>query len=226
MRTFDPDRFGVVTAGPNLLLRGNIPLTDQNGFAYEEIRTCVQATANVDLQNYHFMDVCLIDNVSERYMWTPEVTAFGVDPAKYPATYWPPWAQPKWLYGIPLGTGTVTTPGASHPGDLIWWPIEAPAVGEAPAQYLWAPGWYLDGLVNALCRWEKSKAPLALYVHCTLGADRTGAAIASYLVKTQKLTGEQAIAAVTQGTPAKVAPSPAYQRLISDYAAQPVTAGT
>jgi len=217
MRIFQADRFGVVQTKPNgnLLLRGNIPLDQQNQFAYAEIQACLPT---VDLDRGSLLDVCLIDNVGERYMWEPEMKSFGVDVNKYPPTYWPPWTQEGWVPGAMLGTSTLTSHGKLHHGSTVWWPIEAPGENEDPKPYLHSPGWDLDGLVTKLIGWlETSEAPRAIYVHCTLGADRTGAVIAAYLIKTQGLTAAQAIEAVTQGTPSKVAPSPAYQRLILEY---------
>lgn len=220
MRVFDPTRFAVVeTTGRNLLLRGNIPLSSTNQLAYDAMSQAARA-AGVDLAAYDLLDVCLTDNVGERYMWAPEMTAFGIDPAKYPETFWPPWQQPNWVYGAELGNGMVRTSSGWRHGNVVWWPIEAPC-GAPVGPFLDAPGWNLNGLVDALQQWLHHPTPLAIYVHCTLGADRTGAAIGSYLIKTQGLTGPEAIDAVTRGTLAKVAPSPAYQQLILDYAAQP-----
>ena len=219
MRTFDPQRFGVVATGNNLFLRGNIPLDSDGGFAYDSIRSCVQTHLGDDLNHYELKVVSLIDNVSERELWVPEMSAFNVDTTKYPEAYWPPWMQKGWAYGNPLNNGTFHYHDVTRFGKIVWWPIEAG--GNPPAELLGVPGWNLDGLVDSLNEWHlNQETRTAVYVHCTLGADRTGAAIASYLVKYGGLNADQAIDSVTNGTAAKVPPSPAYQELIRLYAAQ------
>lgn len=212
---FLPERIGIADAyGENLLIRGIEPLIgDDLHFAYKEIGDAIKR----DLTKYNLVDVCLIDNVGERWAFAPEVRAFGIDPdIVYPTSYWPPYLQagydPKQMIGR-----TVRAEGFSAPGSMIWWPIEGLPPNQDPKVFLSWPGWNLSGLVdhlNDLMRGLSGRN--AIYLHCMVGSDRTGAAHISYLMKWKGLSKEDAIK-MSQITAAPL-PRNDYMMLIDAYA--------
>ena len=214
---FLPERIGVCDRiGKNVLIRGVEPLIgDDNHFAYNEI---CQATG-IDLKQYQLIDVCLIDNVGERWAFAPEMRAFGVDPDKeYPKTYWPPYLQagydPKKLIGR-----TVTTEGISAIGSMVWWPIEGLPNGQNPTVYLEGPGWNLDGLVGYLMDlMAQENVQVAVYVHCMVGSDRTGAAHIGYIMKSTGVSLQKAMDAASKITKAPPPRPPDYMNLVQAYA--------
>lgn len=212
-RMFEANRCAVVDRqGTSILIRGNMPLID-NHYAYDEIASAV----NQDLTSFdQFISVSLIDNTGERDIWSSELRAFGINPYDYPASIWPPYQhlRDKWKPGQKLGTQL----NGSVSGSLIWWPIEGLSATEPyPQTFLQSPGWDLSGLVDRIH--ELLQEPkTAIYFHCMLGADRTGAVHASYLVKYLNKSIDDALQITTNATAAG-APTMDYQRLARAYAA-------
>ena len=62
----------------------------------------------------------------------------------------------------------------------------------------------------------KSYKETAFYIHCQLGADRTGAAHIGYLMKSKKMNLEEASDVANHSTSAG-APNADYQRLVEAY---------
>jgi len=213
MQSFIPSRCAHIdTVGTNVLIRGNMPLTgDDQHFAYEEIE---EASA-VPLTGFKLIDMPIIDNVGERPYWSKEVSAFGVDPDLYPTSYWPPYLHPGYDPKEQLGTA-VTTEGGSYPASLVWWPFEGLPVGQDPGIYLNAPGWNYSGFVNYVIEMLQTLQNTAIYVHCMLGADRTGAFHIGYLMRAQGMGLKDAITVSTASTSAGP-PNADYMRLVEAY---------
>ena len=201
----------VATRGPNALIRGNMPLLGaDNHFALNEI----EAAAGVPLGSRPFLEFPIIDNVGERAQFVPLVKAFGVDPATMPADAWP-W----WEHGVggdtPRGT-TLTTEGRAVPGSLTWRPFEGLPEGADPKPFLHAPGWDYVGFVEHVDRVLTGGSGVVVYVHCQLGADRTGAFHAGLLLK-QGYTLKDALRIASTATSAG-SPNSDYLRLVAAYA--------
>ena len=201
------------TIGSNVLIRGNMPLVgDDLHYAYDEIA----AASGVVLSSRKLIEVPIIDNVGERAQFEPLLRAFGVDPAIYPSSYWPPWMQAGYEPNKMLGT-EVTTEGHALPGSVVWRPFEGlPAVAD-PKEYLYSPGWDFSGFVDHIVELLHTLVDSAIYVHCQLGADRTGAFHIGYLMHTQGLSLEEASAKANSSTSAGP-PNADYQRLVAAYA--------
>jgi hypothetical protein len=188
-------------------------LGDDLHYAYDEI--C--AASKVDLSKMQLIEMPIIDNVGERAQFEPLLRAFGVDPGIYPSSYWPPWLQPGYEPNKRLGSA-VTTEGKTHAGSIIWRPFEGLPAGEDPQQYLDFPIWDYAGFVDEVVSLlgQNLLVPVAIYVHCQLGADRTGAFHIGYLMKTQRLSLAAASAKANASTSAG-APNADYQRLVAAY---------
>jgi hypothetical protein len=214
--TFIPSRCALIdTKGSNVLIRGNMPLAGSDlHFAFDEIKA---ASGVKDLANRKLVDMSTIDNVGERGSFVPEVRAFGIDPeAKFPESLWPPYLHgynPKMFRG-----SDITTEGHTTEGSLVWWPFEGLPANEDPAIYLTNQGWDFSGFIDYVIELLEVMSNLAIYVHCMLGADRTGAFHIGYLMKTQGLSLSAASAKANASTSAG-APNADYQRLVAAYAA-------
>lgn len=214
--TFIPDRCAHIdTVGRNVLIRGNMPLLGADlHYAYDEI----EAASKVDLSNMKLVEMPIIDNVGERAQFEPLLRAFGVDPGIYPSSYWPPWMQTGYDPSKMLGRD-VATEGKQHPGTLIWRPFEGLPAGADPKEYLFSPGWDYSGFVDHVIALLHMNlyVPQAVYVHCQLGADRTGAFHIGYEMKAHGLSLAEAAAKANSSTSAGP-PNADYQRLVAAYA--------
>jgi len=188
---------------------------DDSHYAYDEIAFAT----GVDLETYsQFISVSLIDNTGERDAWEHEVSAFGVDPDTFPKKEWPPYLHSDdWNPYLKLGTELVTE-WKQITGSLIWWPIEGLPDKVNPNVFLTSPGWDLRGLIDHITS-MLNEPGTAVYVHCALGADRTGAVHAAWLINQQGLDAKTALDEAAQATSAG-APSADYRRLVAAYAAQ------
>lgn len=191
-----------------------MPLTGPDEhFSFNEI---VEASGVKDLATRKFVDVCTIDNVGERGSFASEIRAFGIDPDKFPTSYWPPYLQPGYVAKTFRGSDLVTE-GQTLSGSMVWWPFEGLPAGEAPGVYLGSPGWNFSGLVDYINGLLGTFSNLAIYVHCMLGADRTGAFHIGYLMRTHDMDLHDASARANSSTSAG-APRGDYQRLVAAYA--------
>jgi hypothetical protein len=213
--TFLPDRCAHIDSyGSNILIRGNMPLLGPDlHYAYDEIAVA----AKVDVASRTLIEIPIIDNVGERAEFSPLMRAFGLDPNIYPITYWPPWMQEGFEPNKRLGT-EVSTEGKTHPGNLVWRPFEGLPVGVDPKDYLYSPGWDFSGFINNVIDLLKTGTDLAIYVHCQLGADRTGAFHIGYLMKMHGISLHDAMQEADAATSAGP-PNADYQRLVAAYAA-------
>lgn len=212
--TFLPERCKKIDqVGSNVLIRGNIPLLGSDlHYAYDEI----EAASKVDLTSRKLVEVPIIDNVGERAQFEPLLRAFGVDPGIYPSSYWPPWLQAGYEPNKMLGT-EVTTEGHTHSGTLVWRPFEGLPAGADPKEFLFSPGWDFSGFIDHIIGLLHTMVDSAIYVHCQLGADRTGAFHIGYLMKAKKMDLEGAILTGVSATPAGP-PNADYMRLVTAYA--------
>lgn len=192
-----------------------MPLVGKD-FAYPEIETAL----NLDFSSDRFISTSFIDNTGERSPWSAELKAFGEDSGKFPDGSWPPYIrQPDWNPKTFLGNGNLVYGSLVRSrANLIWWPFEGMSVSDDPKVFLHSPGWDFAGCVEYLYSlYTDSKEPATvLYVHCMLGADRTGALHAGLLVRVG-VEVEEALKMVAAATPAG-APSSDYQRLVRAYA--------
>jgi hypothetical protein len=213
--TFIPSRCAHIdSVGSNVLIRGNMPLIAPDmHYALNEI---AEASKVTDLLSRKLVEVPIIDNVGERAQWAPIFTAFGVDPNLFPESFWPPYLQPGWNPNELLGT-TITTEGHVFPGRILWRPFEGlPADVDAKVYLDW-PGWDFSGFIDHVIELLATRTNSAIYVHCQLGADRTGAFHIGYLMKTRGMGLKEATAASLTYTSAGL-PNADYLRLVSAYA--------
>lgn len=223
---FDPKRVAEVQLpgprSPHLLVRGNMPLTD-GYFAYQGIEDAL----DMIFQSDRFVSVSLIDNTGERDSWSEELDAFGVLPEHFPAENWPPYLrQPAWNPEILQGTGILRygdLPFTRTRANLLWWPFEGMSEQDEDNAkvFLHAPGWDFAGLVDHLygIYLDEHQPSTVIYMHCMLGADRTGALHAGLLIRAG-LNADEALQVASQATEAG-APSMNYQRLVHAYAKEP-----
>ena len=213
--TFIPSRCAHIdTVGSNVLIRGNMPLIDVDlHYAYDEIASA----SGVDLSTRKLIEVPIIDNVGERQQFAQIMKAFGVDPDIFPSSYWPPWMQPSYEPNALLGT-SVMTEGHYLPGSVVWRPFEGLPADTDPKTFLYSPGWDFSGFIDNVVAMLHQMENVAVYVHCQLGADRTGAFHIGYLMKTQGLC-LKAASAKANGSTSAGPPNADYQRLVAAYAA-------
>jgi len=185
-----------------------------NHYSYDEIATA----SKVDLVSKFLIEMPIIDNVGERAQFEPLMRAFGMDPSIFPSAYWPPWLQEGYEPNELLGTD-VTTEGNSHPGSIVWRPFEGLPAGQDPKEYLHSPIWDFSGFIDNVIHLLQTMKNAAVYVHCQLGADRTGAFHIGYLMKTQKLSLAAASTRANSSTSAGP-PNADYQRLVAAYAVE------
>jgi hypothetical protein len=212
--TFIPGRCAHIdTVESNILIRGNMPLVDPDlHYAFDEIA----AASKTDLFSRKLVEVPIIDNVGERAQWAAIMTSFGVDPDLFPASYWPTYLQPGWAPNAMLGTHLVTG-GHTHPASVLWRPFEGLPVGEDPKLFLGSPGWDFAGFVDHIIELLNTMVDSAIYVHCQLGADRTGAFHIGYLMKSRGMDLKDAMSIAIASTSAG-APNADYLRLVTAYA--------
>lgn len=213
--TFIPSRCAAVDrVGSNVLIRGNMPLVGPDlRYALKEIR---EASRVEDLASRTIVEIPIIDNVGERAQFEPLLRAFGVDPSIFPPTDWP-W----WLHGVDGNErrGTrLRTEGLEVPGFLVWRPFEGLPEKADPTSYLTAPGWDFAGFVDHVIALLSELEDAAVYVHCQLGADRTGAFHTGYLMRAHGADLEEAARAADSSTSAGP-PNADYQRLLGAYSA-------
>lgn len=212
--TFIPSRCALIeTRGSNYLIRGNMPLLGNDlHFALEEI----EKTSGKSFAGKRFMEFPIIDNVGEREQFEPIMKAFGVDPSQFPASAWP-W----WEHGvggnIMLGSH-LKTEGHLLPGNVTWRPFEGLPPNTNPKTFLHAPGWDYVGFIEHVDGLFSSMQNAVFYVHCQLGADRTGAFHIGLLLK-QGMTLTEAVAKAGSYTSAGP-PNEDYMRLVTAYAVE------
>jgi hypothetical protein len=212
---FIPDRCAHIdTVDGNVLIRGNLPLTgDDWHFAYKEII----AASGVDLTKFMLIDMPILDNIGERSSWASELSAFGAEPKQFPPSYWPPYTQKGYDPKALLGTGMLSTEGGLFLGHTDWAPFEGLPAGQDPTLYLDWPGWNFSGFVDNVIDMLKSMPKAAIYVHCMLGADRTGAFHIGYLMRSKGLSLKEASDIANKSTSAGP-PNADYERLVAAYA--------
>lgn len=213
--TFIPSRCAHIdTVGTNVLIRGNMPLLgDDLHYAYKEIREA----SGVDLDSMQLVEVPIIDNVGERDEFAAIMKSFGIDPNDFPTSFWPWWNQSGYDPNGFLG-GKLSTENITREGSVVWRPFEGLPADTDPEVFLGAPGWdyagFIDNLIDMMALLDNS----AIYIHCQLGADRTGAGHIGYLMKGKGLNLADASAVANASTSAGP-PNADYQRLVEAFAA-------
>lgn len=212
--TFIPSRCAHIdTVGSNVLIRGNMPLLGADlHYALNEI----QEASKVNFDGLTIVDIPIIDNVGERIEFSALMRAFGADPDQYPSSFWPWWVQKGYNPNQFHGSG-LTTEGELRAGSLVWRPFEGLPEGESPKIYLTSPGWDFGGFITNVMHMLKTMKNTAFYVHCQLGADRTGAFHIGYLLRTQGCTLDDAMK-IANGSTSAGPPNADYRRLVTAYA--------
>jgi hypothetical protein len=212
--TFLPDRCAYIdTVGTNYLIRGNMPLVGEDQhYAYKEIGKA----SGLNLTGKRFVEIPIIDNVGEREQFVALMRAFSVDPDQYPSSFWPWWTQPNY-YANELHGRNLTTEGVTVPGGVLWRPFEGLPEGADPKTFLKAPGWDYAGFISQVVIMLASSEDTVFYVHCQLGADRTGAFHIGYLMKAKGFSFSDAWFTANAATSAGP-PNADYERLVRAYA--------
>lgn len=207
---FDPSRVAVVDrVGSNILARGMDPACGGKLFNTAALLSAVE-NAGADPTGHKLVVIYVIDNVGERWAWSPEVRAFGFDPDDCPASQWPPYLnRPGWDPSKPFATNDL--------GDLYWWPFEGLPENTDPTVFLTSPGWDFSGLVQKVVDLTLSERDALIYFHCMLGADRTGALHTGYLMNAKGYGLSKAAEIADKSTSAR-APNADYARLRAAYA--------
>ena len=208
---FDPTRVALVDqVGSNLVVRGMDPACDGVTFNTQAVLDAVRA-AGADPTGKKLVVLSVIDNVGERWAWSPEVSAFGFDPDDCPTADWPPYVNvPDW--------DPRTVFSSNELGDLYWWPFEGLPENTDPTVFLTSPGWDFSGVVDQVISLCKNETDALIYFHCMLGADRTGALHSGYLMRACGLSLIDADKIADTATSAG-APNADYVRLRAAYAA-------
>jgi hypothetical protein len=174
------------------LFRGNQPLNADGSFAYTQIATKVSTLAGINLSNYKFVDLSIIDNTpgSNRGDLADEFYNFGFSSSFFNVTIspsvWPPYSN-----GFPV-TKMWGTSVAGFPGSIVWYPVQGcPTIAVCGQQENTYFGFNkeVDFLANFLATQKNS----VLYFHCLHGHDRTSALHAGYLLKYKKATLNQVL---------------------------------
>lgn len=216
---FDPTRIAIVDRDNTrevALVRGMNPATS-GSFAYEELGLAL-IRYGLDIASRTLIVINVIDNVGERWAWSPEAEVFGVDPAVYPSSDWPPYVhRSHWDPAQPIGDGQWSVGSRTGPGEFYWWPFEGLPENTDPEVFLKSPGWDFTGAVEFVDSLYRQSRRAVIYFHCMLGADRTGALHTGYLMRARgmSLTGASRVA--DSVTSAK-GPNADYQRLREAYA--------
>ncbi len=176
----------------------------------------IQEASGVDLSKYRIIDVPIIDNVGERTQFAAIMRAFGVDPSQFPTSFWPWWQQEGYIPNALHGT-TLRAENVIQAGSVLWRPFEGLPEEEDPTLFLGAPEWDYAGFIVTVRRMLETSQNVALYVHCQLGADRTGAFHIGYLMHTMGLSLAEA-SSMANGSTSAGPPNGDYQRLVAAYA--------
>lgn len=202
------------TVGTNVLIRGNMPLlgTDLH-YAAREIQ---EASGVTDFLQRRIIDVPIIDNVGEREQFSAIMKAFGVNPSKFPMNFWPWWGEKAYDPNSFHGT-TLSCEGHFGPGAVVWRPFEGLPAGGPVHEFLDKPYWDFSGFIDNIIHMLGMVKNAAVYVHCQLGADRTGAFDIGYRMKTRNLKFSEALAQASAATSAGK-PNADYIRLSEAYA--------
>lgn len=219
---FLPDRCAHIdTVGSNVLIRGNMPLLvswrgglqERPHYALEEIR---DASGVSDLLSRRFIEIPIIDNLGEWQQLEPLLLSFGLDPNDYPDTLWPWWQHADYDANALRGT-TLTTEGHSIPGALCWRPFEGLPAQTDPTSFL-TKDWDFSGFIDNVIHLTRTLENSAIYVHCQLGADRTGAFHTGYLMRSRGLSLADA-GKISNSATSAGEPNADYRRLLEAYSA-------
>lgn len=215
-----PNRTKIVDQhGANYLVRGNLPIDSNQNFTYDQIneklKSLPETGANFDLKDHLLVVISILDNFQPDPHVNMVLKAFYLEDKVIPPAY-----PPTLDYGHPaLGTHCL-----AYPGHFIWWPIQGTTKDLPKEQivkmfienkgYLDLGSYYFDGLVDCLHELLTiSSQPTVIYYHCSLGADRTGAATFGYAVKHKGMGYNQAKAFVREIE----VPAPPYVHLEDEY---------
>lgn len=183
-------------------------------YCYKEI---LEVTG-VDATGKKWIEVPIIDNVGERFQFASLMNSFGVNPSDFPKSFWPWWKPENKYNPNQLHGNTLTTEGMTVPGSVLWRPFEGLPASTDPKQFLDSSGWDYSGFIEVISKLLHSKSNSIIYVHCQLGADRTGAFHIGYLINNFCMNIEEAFKIASTSTSAS-APNEDYRRLVEAYAA-------
>ncbi len=188
-------------------------LGDDLHYAYREI----QEASGIDLDSMQLVEIPIIDNVGERNQFSAIMRSFGINPdSDFPTSFWPWWNQTGYDPDGFLG-GRLITEILNREGTVVWRPFEGLPANTDPDVFLSAPGWDYAGFIDNLIDMMALLNNTAIYMHCQLGADRTGAGHIGYLMKGKGLNLADASTVANSSTSAGP-PNADYQRLVEAYA--------
>ncbi len=213
---FDPGRLAVVDRiNGNLLVRGNLPLTANNGtnpcfpgqahcFATAEMDARLkEIEPGFDVKNYEVIDVTLIDNQGTRDELTAEANAVGMGLDGIACgTTWLPFDGCAWEPGKLYKSANA----GNTPWALVWWPVYA--CGSRPCNETDTEIGLRKFRFNETSAYLKtllttpsdSGRKRLVYFHCVQGTDRTGALHIDYIIDNNPdMTFQEAIERATIG---------------------------
>lgn len=160
---FDPKKLRLVDVNPetgNYLFRGNMPVIN-NRFAYNELLTTMNQRIMERLkaplpENIYILDISLISKINESLLLKQEKQFTHINPDRV------------YLIHHPI-FGAVSSPNI-YPGTVLHAMLSLPFIDD------------VYNLVEKLRVWmnQERSRPMALFVHCKAGSDRTGLVIGTY----------------------------------------------
>jgi len=184
--TYDPGRTYLVDrTNTSYLFRGNEPLLSDGSFAYGELTQRMGQLVGSQVAG-RLIDIPVIDCAGEKSDLVDEFAAYGLDfDTVFPDDPWPPLVKG---YDLTKQYGTSV---ASHPGSIIWYPVQGCTCPDNCDQ-VENPLFAFDALIMLLNKLLQIPGNV-VYYHCEHGHDRTSAISAAYMMEYLKVKLQDAL---------------------------------